>query len=107
MMAAGLTLCMATISAARLDYTYNFAGAPSEGYGNAKTETYDVAIRLANPSFAGAKVTGIRVALPSDGTADASAWLSSELKLRKRTARTSTILTLPVLPGPSPTDGWT
>lgn len=73
MMAAGLTLCMATISAARLDYTYNFAGAPSEGYGNAKTETYDVAIRLANPSFAGAKVTGIRVALPSDGTADASA----------------------------------
>lgn len=105
MMAAGLTLCMATISAARLDYTYNFAGAPSEGYGNSKTETYDVAVRLANPSFVGAKVTGIRVAVPSDGTADASAWLSSELKLRKKNGKNVNDPDIASVAG-TVTDGW-
>lgn len=103
--ATGLALSVITASAARLDYTYNFAGAASEGYGNAKTETYDVAIRLSNPSFAGAKVTGIRVAVPTDGTADASAWLSSELRLKKKNGKNINDPDIASVAG-TVTDGW-
>lgn len=74
-------------TASTLDYTYNFSGGATEGYGYAKTETYDVAIRLQNPSFTGAKVTGIRVPLTVDGTEDCSAWLTSELKLKKKNGK--------------------
>lgn len=85
--AAGVALSIATASADRLDYTYNYAGAPSEWYGNSKAETCDVAVRLDNPSFIGTKVTGIRVAVQTDGIADASAWLSSELRLKKKNGK--------------------
>lgn len=102
---AGLALGIITASAARLDYTYNFAGASSEWYGNSKTETYDVAIRLSNPSFTGAKVTGIRVAVPTDGIADASAWLSSELRLKKKNGKNVNDPDIATVAG-TVADGW-
>lgn len=94
-----------TVSAASLDYTYNFNGTPSEGYGTAKAETYDVAIHLTNPSFTGAKVTGIRVALASDGITDASAWLSSALQLKKKNGRNVNNPDIAEKTG-TPADGW-
>lgn len=69
--------------AATLDFTYNYSGAGNRSYGFSKTETYDVAIRLDNPSFVGAKVTGLRVAVPEENTGNVSAWMTSELKLKK------------------------
>lgn len=74
-------------SAATLDFSYNFAGAKAEGYGNNKAETYDVAVRLTNPSFTGATVSGLRVDLGEAGISAASGWLSSELKLKKQNGR--------------------
>lgn len=94
-----------TASAASLDYSYNFEGAPSESYGTAKTETYDVAVHLTNPSFMGAKVTGIRVALPSDGITDASAWLTSALQLKKQNGKNVNNPDIAEKTG-SPADGW-
>ena len=94
-----------TISAASLDYTYNFNGAPAEGYGTDKAETYDVAVHLTNPSFAGAKVTGIRVALPADGITDASAWLSSALQLKKKNGKNVNNPDIAETAG-TPADGW-
>ena len=83
LLSAGFALATIACSASTLDYTYNFNGGATEGYGYGKTETYDVAIRLQNPSFTGAKVTGIRVPLTVDGTEDCSAWLTSEFETQK------------------------
>ena len=87
LLSAGFALATIVCSASTLDYTYNFNGGATEGYGYGKTETYDVAIRLQNPSLTGAKVTGIRVPLTADGTEEASAWLTSELKLKKKNGK--------------------
>lgn len=85
------TLCNTFIAitclASPLEFSYNFAAAPSEGYGSAKNETYDVAIRLDNPSFTGAKVTGLRVAIPDNSITDVSAWLSTTLQLKKKNGK--------------------
>lgn len=94
-----------TVPAASLDYSYNFNGAPVDGYGTAKAETYDVAIHLTNPSFTGAKVTGIHVALPSDGITDASAWLSTALQLKKVNGRNVNNPDITETAG-TPADGW-
>ena len=83
LMTAAMMTAITSAFAAPLDFSYNFDATTSEYYGTGKAETYDVAIRLANPSFTGATVTGIRVPLMSEATAEASVWLSSELKLKK------------------------
>lgn len=83
-------LAMLTMTAAQgsaLDFTYNFDNRTAEGMGYDKTETYDVAIFLNNPSFTGAAVTGISVDVPSEGIANPSAWLTSELKLKRKNGR--------------------
>lgn len=83
LMTAAMMTAITSAFAAPLDFSYNFGAATPEYYGTGKAETYDVAIRLANPSFVGATVTGLRVPLMSEATAEASVWLSSELKLKK------------------------
>ena len=83
LMTAAMMTAITSAFAAPLDFSYNFDATTSEYYGTGKAETYDVAIRLANPSFTGATVTGIRVPLMSEAIAEASVWLSSELKLKK------------------------
>lgn len=83
----GLALGVIPVFGADIGYSYNFAGNETGDYGTGKTETYDVAVRLANPSFIGAKVTGIAVPLPSEGVSEVSGWLSSELKLKKKNGK--------------------
>ena len=52
-------------------------------WGTAKTETYNFAIRLADPGLAGAKVTGLRVPFNPDAAniADCRAYITRNLKL--------------------------
>lgn len=85
--ALGLALAATAAHGADIDFTYNFGDAAPSGWGTGKAETYDVAVHLDNPSFAGVRVKGIRVAIPSEGTADASAWLTGELKLKKQNGK--------------------
>lgn len=73
--------------AATLDFTYNFDKAAPETLGYNKTETYDVAILLNNPSLAGTTVTGLSVAVPAEGISNPTGWLSSELKLKRQNGR--------------------
>ncbi len=77
---------VASVSATDIDFTYNVNHDPAKVYGFDKKETYDVAIKIDDPAYIGAKVTGITVAFPvSDGNfTDATAWLASELKLESR-----------------------
>ncbi len=70
-----------------LDFSYNFDKAMPEGLGYDKTESYDVAILLNNPSLTGATVTGLSVALHAEGIANTTGWLSSELKLKRQNGR--------------------
>ena len=83
LLTAGLAIMSLAASASTLDFTYNFEGANNRSYGFNKAETYDVAIRIDNPSLVGAKVTGIRVAVPQESTGNVSAWMTSGLKLKK------------------------
>lgn len=103
--AFGLALAVLSASAARLDYTFNFSGAPSEGYGTGKAETYDVAVRIANPSFVGAKIHGIRVAVPKSGVSAVSAWLTSGLNLKKKNGKNVNDPDIASVGG-TPADGW-
>lgn len=73
--------------ASTLDFTYNFDNKAAEGMGYDKTETYDVAIFLNNPSFTGVAVTGISVPVPTEDIGNPSAWLASELKLKRKNGR--------------------
>lgn len=83
LLTAGLAIMSLAASASTLDFTYNFEGAKNSDYGFNKAETYDVAIRIDNPSFVGAKVTGIRVAVPKKHIGNVSAWMTSGLKLKE------------------------
>lgn len=82
-----LSLFAAAVSfispASDIDFTYNTAGATPDGFGFRKTETYDVAIHITDPTVIGTKVTGLSVYMPvnAGGVTDLSGWLSSELKL--------------------------
>ncbi|MGM9860788.1 MAG: hypothetical protein ACI31C_08535 [Muribaculaceae bacterium] len=79
--------CNSLMGAYAYDFSYNYEGQEIYGYGTSKAESYDVAVFLDNPSLIGAKVTGIRVPLADDGVSAASAWLSTELSLKKVNGR--------------------
>ena len=70
-------------NATDIDFTYNTEGLESKVYGFNKKETYDVAIRINDPSYVGSKVAGFTVDLPVGAGAidNVSGWLASELKL--------------------------
>ena len=71
--------------AAPVEFTVNAFGAPEEGYGFGKAETYDVAIQLKDADLTGKKVTGFKVntSASSSHLKNVSGWLTSELKLKK------------------------
>ncbi len=69
---------------AELDFSYNNSGNELDIYGFAKMETYDIAIRIDDPSLVGSKVKGFEVLAPSTGTSGHSGWISTELKLEKK-----------------------
>lgn len=66
-----------------IDFTYNTEGLDPKVYGFDKKETYDVAIKIADPVYAGSKVKGFTVDLPVGAGAidNVSGWLASELKI--------------------------
>lgn len=82
-------MCALTAAASMgADITFCY-GDPEEGYhvyGFNKKESYDVAIRIADASYAGARVKGFSVPMPAPPSAlDAmSGWMSSELKLENK-----------------------
>lgn len=66
-----------------IDFTYNTEGLEPKVYGFDKKESYDVAIKIDDPAYIGAKITGLTVDLPvgSDAIEEISGWLSTELTL--------------------------
>lgn len=78
-------LIMPLISfAAEIEFSYNFENNETFGYGFGKKETYDVAIRIDQPSLKGKSVSSLLVALPGgDKISDVSGWLTNELNLKK------------------------
>ena len=84
MVMAGAISLWTGASAAEIAYSYNSDNLPSHGFGYDKAETYDVAIRIDEPSLKGAVIKGISVALPGEGDMSGfSGWLTSELKLKR------------------------
>lgn len=71
--------------AAPIEFTANAFGAPEQGYGFGKAETYDVAVQLKNADLTGKRVTGFKVntSASSSHLKNVSGWLSNELKLKK------------------------
>lgn len=87
------TLCMTVLAAVSfsaaatdIDFTYNVDNKEPKAYGFDKKEKYDVAIKIDDPVYVGAKVTGFTVDLPvGTGAIDAvSGWLSTELKIENK-----------------------
>lgn len=67
---------------AREEKSFNYAGEDVRQWGTAKLENYDVAIRIADPTLAGNKITRIDVpGVAEEGLSDYSLWMSSELRL--------------------------
>ncbi len=75
-----------TANATDINFTYNTENADYKVYGFDKKETYDIAIKIEDPAFTGAQVTGITVDIPVGNPAidNLSAWLSSELRLENK-----------------------
>lgn len=70
-------------SPAEVEYSLNANGNPTRGYGFDKEETYDVAIKVSDPSLMGSKITGLQVPLAENGVTNGSGWLSQELNLQR------------------------
>lgn len=83
---AAATVCVLSAAASQgADITFCY-GDPAEEYqvyGFNKKESYDVAIRIADASYAGARVKGFSVPMPAPTASIGalSGWMSSELKL--------------------------
>lgn len=71
--------------ATEYDFSYD-EGLEPVAYGFDKKETYDVAIRIADPTTVGSRVQSFTVLLEVDPEAitDISGWLTTELKLEKK-----------------------
>lgn len=78
-----LMLTGLSAGASQLDFTYNEEGKEPFAYGMERKDNYDVAIKIADPSYVGARVTGFTVGMPvsDENITNISGWLSSELKL--------------------------
>lgn len=77
-----------SVSAAVVEVGYNPDNLTPQGYGFDKTETYDVAVYINDPSLIGATVKGLTVRIPGYGdVSTTSGWLTSELKLKKKNGK--------------------
>lgn len=64
--------------------TFTYANEDFTSWGKAKSEIYDVAIRIEDPALVGKKITGIRALVNAyEGLESTSLWLSKELVLEK------------------------
>ena len=83
--AAAIVCVLSAAASQGADITFCY-GDPAEEYqvyGYNKKESYDVAIRIADASYAGARVKGFSVPMPAPTASIGalSGWMSSELKL--------------------------
>lgn len=83
MLSIALAGTMLSVGATDINFTYNVNGLDAKVYGFDKKEVYDVAIKIDDPVYVGAKISGFTVDLPVGAGAveNVSGWLSSELKL--------------------------
>ena len=80
---AGIIGGTLTAGADEIEFTYNTDGLIANVYGYNFKETYDVAIRIADPQYVGCRVKGFVVDLPvkEDAVDNITGWLSTELKV--------------------------
>lgn len=79
-----LGVAVFTAAAAESSVTYTYATDRYGYWGKAKSEIYDIAIRISDPALAGKKITAIRALINTDeGIESTSLWLSKELTLEK------------------------
>ncbi len=80
---AGIVCGTLTAGADEIEFTYNTDGLIANVYGYNFKETYDVAIRIADPQYVGCRVKGFVVDLPvkEDAVDNITGWLSTELKV--------------------------
>lgn len=89
----------AATALAQTEHVLNYAGDVPLEWGSGVLEDYDVAIQIADPAFAGAKVTKVQAPAVTDGSVtDYSIWLSTELKLDKK-LNAPDLLSVAVEPG--------
>lgn len=72
-----------TASAETMDFSYNYYKDSFEEYGFGRRESYDVAVRLDNPSFVGTSIKSMRVPLTNGNISATSAWITTNLSLKK------------------------
>lgn len=78
--------CTVNSVAFAFEFTYNHSCEEPLWYGTGKTEMYDVAVRIDNPTLYGKTITGLKVEVP-EGLQDISGWISSDLRLKKRNGK--------------------
>ena len=82
-----LGLVLSTYTAVLADAgsaVYNLGeGTYDYGTGDSRNETYDVALRIADPAFVGCRITGVRIWFTTvEGLSATQAWLSKELTVK-------------------------
>lgn len=71
-----------SVMAGTREFSYPAEDSPVEWWGTKKSETYNVAVRIDNPSLEGLKIKGISVEIPAGAAIeDADGWLSTQLAL--------------------------
>lgn len=80
---AGIIGGTLSATADEIEFTYNTNREDANVYGYNRKESYDVAIRIDDSKYVGARVKGFRVSLPvsNDALSDVTGWLSTSLKV--------------------------
>lgn len=74
-----------SMNAAEVDFSYTYGAENIDQVGTGKAETYDIAIRLTDPSLVGSKIKSFNVPfITSEEVSNISVWVSKELKLEKK-----------------------
>ncbi len=101
-----LALSMTTAMAETASTVYSYAGDDVFSWGKGKTDTYDIAMCLNDPSLAGMKITGLSALINTpEQISDVSLWLTSELKLENK-VNVVDIIRQEAVPVPEGNDGW-
>lgn len=80
-----LALAGLNMNATEVDFSYTYGDQDFDKIGTGKAETYDIAIRLSDPSLVGSKIKSVNVPFViADNIADISVWASKELTLEKK-----------------------
>ncbi|MDE7349846.1 MAG: thioredoxin family protein [Muribaculaceae bacterium] len=75
---------VSAMAAEERSVTFTYANEDLSAWGKAKSEIYDIAIRIEDPALVGKKITGIRALINAyEGLESTSLWLSKELTLEK------------------------